>query len=336
MMEFFWNIILLLVGFLLLVKGADFFVDGCSSVAKRLRVPSVIIGLTVVAMGTSLPELAVSCSAAVKGANAIAVSNVIGSNFFNLLVVLGVCSMIRPIGVHESIVRREFPINIAVTVALGLLIMDGIFSGNVSFSEILQDGNLKIGMISRVDGFVLLIVFAAFIYLSVKSAMKARKETQNDEPVYIETPVWKDALCIIGGIVAIALGGDIVVDSAKYIAAVCGMSDTLIGLTICAMGTSLPELVTSIVASRKGENDLAVGNVVGSNLFNILLILGVSSVISPIGVIGFSLIDMLLLFLATILCFVFIQRKGDRELGRGEGLLLFLIYIVYAVYIIIR
>ena len=249
--------ILLLVGFVLLIKGADYFVEASSSVAKSLRVPSIIIGLTIVAFGTSAPELAVSVTAAMEGNNDIAVGNVIGSNLFNLLVVLGACGLILPIKVK---LRWDYFATVIVTVVLAVLI----------------GFDLKLG---RADGILLLLLFLIFIGMTVRDALVNR--IQSNEEFEVLSPL-RCVVYITGGLAAIVFGGDLVVDNASKIAASFGLSQNLIGLTIVALGTSLPELVTSVVASRKGENGLAIGNVIGSNLFNILMVLALSAAISPI------------------------------------------------------
>ena len=259
----------LIVGFVLLIKGADFFVDGASAVARLLRVPSVVIGLTIVAMGTSAPEAAVSITAGLTGSNEIAISNVIGSNIFNLLVVIGVCAAIKAFATDMEILKRDMPINIGVTVLLFLFLLDG--------------------KLSRIEGIVLLIGLVVYLIVVVRSALKNRTEIEKadaEEGEKKQLSIPMIILYILGGLLAIVWGGDLVVDNAQRIALSFGMSPMLVGLTIVAMGTSLPELVTSIVASRKGESGLALGNAVGSCLFNILFILGMSSVLSPITLTG--------------------------------------------------
>lgn len=303
----------LIVGFILLIKGADYFVDGSSGIAKILKVPSVIIGLTIVAMGTSAPECAVSIAAAVKGDNAIAISNVVGSNIFNLVVVCGLCAMIAPMKIDISILKKEFPMSILAGILLWFLCLDG-----------------KLG---RLDGFLFLIIFVVFLISMVVSAMKVRNgEKENLEQKKIPVP-----LCLIyisGGLLAIIWGGDLVVDSASEIAKRFGLSQTLIGLTIVAIGTSLPELVTSIVAARKGETGMALGNVVGSNLFNILLVLGLSVFISPIGVGTETLYDLVLLAGMSLVAFAFTWTQ--KKLSRVEGLVMVSMYVAYMYYICVR
>ena len=250
--------LLLVIGFVLLIKGADFFVDGSSSIAKRLRVPSIIIGLTIVAMGTSLPECAVSISAALSGNTGVAVGNAVGSNIFNLMVVCGMCALFCPLTVSRSTLTGEFPFSVFVALLLMVL-------GWISMT------------LGRIDGVILLVFFAGFLFWMIRSAQKARSESASDEDEYEIRPIWQCVLYIVGGAAAIAGGGQLVVNAASAIARFFGMSQNLIGLTIVAFGTSLPELVTSIVAARKHEVDMALGNVIGSNIFNILFVLGISA-----------------------------------------------------------
>ena len=299
----------LIAGFVLLVKGADFFVDGSASVARLLRVPSVVIGLTIVAMGTSAPEAAVSITAGLTGNNDIAFSNVIGSNAFNLLVVVGVCACIKAFPVDREVLKRDFPVCIVATVVLLLFALDG--------------------GLSRLDGVILLLLMAAYLAYTVRSALRGRRPAEeNREKI---SPV-KSILFIIGGLAAVIIGGDLVVDSASSIAESFGLSQTLIGLTIIAVGTSLPELVTSIVAARKGESGLAIGNVVGSNLFNILFILGMSSVVRPITVSAQSLVNtaLALLFTAGLLALCRIRGVMRRPAG-AVCLLAYLGFTVYSI-----
>ncbi len=309
--------VVLIIGFILLIKGADFFVDGSSSIAKLLRVPSAIIGLTIVAFGTSAPELSVSFSAAMQGQNEIAISNVLGSNIFNLMVVTGACAAVAAIPVNAGILKREFPFSIF---AAGLLLVFSLFGSD----------NLEI---ARMEGIVLLVLFILYIVMQVRGALKSRSEAEEDPMENILSPFRSVALVIIGCIM-IVFGGDFVVDSASAIAASFGLSETLIGLTIVAFGTSLPELVTSVVASRKGENDLAIGNVVGSNLFNILMILGISTSINPVPLNPTAIYDCILLILFSCLVLLFCWSK--KKLGRGEGIIMLILYAVYTAYIIMR
>lgn len=302
--------ILLVVGFVLLIKGADFFVDGASSVAKLLKVPSVIIGLTIVAMGTSAPEAAVSISAGLSGSSDIALSNVIGSNIFNLLVVVGVSAVICPMTTEKIIMKRDIWWSLGAAAATLIMMLD-----------------MKI---SRIEGVLLICGMVTYIAVLIMDALKKR---DTGDEVKTMSPL-KSVLCIAGGLGAIIVGGDLVVDSACDIAAAFGMSEALIGLTIVAVGTSLPELVTSIVAARKGDSGLALGNVVGSNIFNILFILGSASALSTINVAPELFIDTAILIGVTLMMY-FLCRSKDKT-SRGEGALCVLVYAAYMAYIILR
>lgn len=324
MRELIVAIITLIVGFIFLIKGADFFVDGSASVAKRLRVPSIIIGMTVVAMGTSLPECAVSVTASITNNNSLAVSNAVGSNIFNLMVVCGVCALFTPLAVQRDTLKRDLPFSIIVA---GLLLVLGYF-----------------GMtLGRVDGIILLVVFVVFLVIMVKSALKARRDgditaaEQEDQEIADEVeilPVWKCIVFIVVGAIGIALGGDAVVNGASVIAAEFGLSQTLIGLTIVSLGTSLPELVTSIVAARKNEVDMALGNVIGSNIFNILLVLGVAAAISPVKFLTDNIIDTVVLIAMSLVVLVFAWTS--KMIDRREGATMLGMYAVYMAYICIR
>lgn len=302
---YFW----LFIGFILLIKGADFFVEASSSIAKALRIPSIIIGLTIVAFGTSAPELAVSTAAALTGENDIAIGNVIGSNIFNLLIVLGACGAINPFRVR---LRWDFIGSIAVGVILLLLIA---FDHNVS----------------RMDGIILLILFAVFVGATIRDALVNRTLGGGDYELL--SPV-KCVVFIIGGLAAVILGGNLVVDNASKIAYSFGLSQNLIGLTIVAMGTSLPELVTSVMAARKGERGIALGNVIGSNIFNILMVLGLSATISPLTVQSQSVVDVACFVVFCLITLVLCRSK--ERISRPEGLFLIAIYFAYLVYIILR
>lgn len=325
-MEMVLQIVLLILGFVALIKGADIFVDGSSSLAAIFKVPSVIIGLTIVAMGTSAPELAVSTSAALKGSNEIALSNVVGSNLFNLMMVLGVCAIIKPIPIDNVIKKRDYPFSIIITVLLFAALGIGALR-TVDFSTVQMSDNVSV--VSRPIGIVLLLLFIGYLAGLIVSAKKNKTE---GEAVKTMSPL-KSVIFILLGVGLIIAGGQFVVNSAKYIAAAFGMSETLIGLTVVALGTSLPELVTSIVAARKGENGLAVGNVVGSNIFNILLILGVSSALHPIPVNFASMIDFLILIVASILVYVFCLTK---KINRLEGAFMALFYTATVVFAALR
>lgn len=315
--------ILLIIGFALLIKGADIFVDGASSIAKKIGIPPVIVGLTIVSLGTSAPELAVSLISAMNRSNEIAIGNVLGSNLFNTLMVLGVTAVVLPLIIQKEKIKTDFFVNIAVTALLFFLTFDTILG---------KDRNL----ISRFDGIILVIVCISYITYLVFKSVKTNVEPPSKEDKNIN--LFIKILLIILGACAIIFGGDFVVDSATNIAYKFGMSEKLVGLTIVAMGTSLPELVTSVVAALKGENDIALGNVLGSNIFNILLIIGLSSAISPIPVATSLMIDFLYLVAITIFIFalIFIGKEKEKKLTRFEGLLLVTLYIGYMIYIIIR
>ena len=322
------DILILLVGFVALIKGADWFVDGAAALAKNFKVPGLIIGLTIVAMGTSAPELAVSTSAAIQGSNEIAMSNVVGSNLFNTLMVLGICAMIKPLPVNDSVLKRDFPVNLGVTVLLLLMTSSAALVSGKVFSAGMSD---NVGFISRWAGIVLLVVFAAYIAYLIIDAKKHPAEVEED---YESMPTWKCFLLILIGVVLIVAGGEAVVYGAKSVALAAGMTETLVGLTIVALGTSLPELVTSIVAARKGETEMAVGNVIGSNIFNIMLILGVSATIHPFAVNAASVYDMLILIGIGIITYAFSLSK--KAIRRPEGIVLVLLYIADMVFAILR
>ena len=310
-MQIFLNIVVLLIGFAALIKGADFFVDGSASVAKRLKVPGVIIGLTIVAMGTSAPELAVSVSAGLSGSNAIAVSNVVGSNIFNLLAVLGICAILKPLPVGQEIKKRDYPLSLLFTLAVFLLAGNLVLSGQC---KNIHDMNETAGTLFRWNGLVLIAAFILYLLYTIHIAKKNR--LQAEEEIELLTP-FQCAVYIVGGIIAIILGGQLVVDSAEKLALAFGMSETLVGLTIVAIGTSLPELVTSVVAAKKGENGMAAGNVVGSNIFNLLLILGVSSTIHPVQIMVASFVDLGMLLGVSLIAYAFIFT--GRRVSRVEG-----------------
>ena len=328
------NYILLLLGFILLVKGADYFVDGSSSIAKKLKIPSLIIGLTIVAFGTSAPEAAVSITASMNGQNGMAIGNVIGSNIFNLLMVIGASGIIKPLLVEKSMLSKEFPFTLLVSILLVIFCADTLIFGN------------SINTIGRIDGLILLALFAVFLYSLIHSALKNRKENISELETSIDIEVAevdvvsveknnsmiKSVLVSIVGIAAIIFGGNLVVNSASSIASSFGVSDQLIGLTIVSIGTSLPEFVTSIIAARKGESDLALGNVIGSNIFNILFVIGASAIISPMTVGPKLLIDGAIMILSTILVYFYSFRKNN--ISKFESLSLLILYFGYMGYLI--
>lgn len=302
--------VLLVVGFLLLIKGADFFVDGSSSIARLLKVPSVVIGLTIVAMGTSAPEAAVSITAGLSGNSDISLGNIVGSNIFNLLMVIGISAVTFPVVSQKEIIGRDMWWNIGATVVLLLLILDH--------------------KLSRTEGVILLAGMALYLFFVIRSAMKNRVTEEAEATMSVP----KSIVAVVLGLAAIILGGNLVVDNASLIAKAWGLSDTLIGLTIVAIGTSLPELVTSIVAARKGDSGIALGNAVGSCLFNILFILGMASVLTPIHAGAELVIDTGILIAVSVMMLVF--ALTGKKTGRGEGIFCILCYIAYSAYIILR
>lgn len=317
------SFVMLVIGFVLLVWGADKFVEGASALARKMGVSPLLVGLTIVAFGTSMPELAVSVTAALRGANEIAVGNVVGSNMFNLLVVAGLSAVICPLVMDKMLLRRDWPLSIFAAV----LLLVAIAPDHV---------------IARWEGAVLLVIFAVILSRQIKAALNDRAQLAAAEAEAAEeaeeaaemtkSPVmiWVN---IVLGLACIVLGGQLAVNGATGIARMFGLSETLIGLTIVAIGTSLPELVTSIVAARKGQNEIAMGNVIGSNLFNILLILGVSAVITPIPVQATSIIDCLFLIAISVV-FYLPARKG--KLGRLPGAVMAAMYVAYTAYLIMR
>ena len=333
-MEYLW----LIAGFVLLIVGADIFVEGSSAIAKRFKIPTIIIGLTIVAFGTSMPEASVSISAALSGNNDIAISNVIGSNIFNLLVVLGASALICPVRAHSSAIRKEIPFSILVTVALGAVLAFGIHFDDeadvLMGMDIFKHATFTIGI---AGGAILLVLLALYMYWQISGALKARKKGKIvDEPEdeNKKIPSGMAVEMVILGIVGIIMGGDLVVESASAIAENFGMSQTLIGLTIVAVGTSLPELVTSMVAAKKGESDLALGNVIGSNVFNIVFILGASAVVSPMTVDMLAIYDTLVLLFISVLTLIF--AKTNKRFSRAEGAVMLAIYAIYFVYVLLR
>lgn len=341
-----FSILLILIGFLLLVKGADFFVEGAASIAKILNVPALIIGLTIVAFGTSAPELAVSVTSAIKHQNGLAVGNVVGSNIFNLLVVLGVSALIRPLSVQKDSLRKDFPFMLLITFALVVMGADRFLDPVCIDREQLKGYS---GNLSRSDGILLILFFLIFVSLMVSAALKnRRRQTQSvdtaerlslldgeipEEEKITVLPLWKSLLFAIGGLFGVILGGDLTVDNAVFLARTFHVSETVIGLTLVAIGTSLPELVTSAVAAKKKQSDIAVGNVLGSSIFNILLILGVSAIISPIPLEINLFFDILGLFIVSLLSFFFIL---NQKINRIEGGLFLLFYAGYMVYLFLR
>lgn len=306
------QVILLLVGFVFLIKGSDFFVDGASSIASILKVPTIIVGLTIVAFGTSAPEAAVSITSSLTGNNAMAVSNVIGSNLFNILMVIGISAVLGELLMEKSVLNKDLPFLVAVTLLFAIF----MFLGND---------------ITNIEGIILLLILIGYVIYLIHTA---RKSEDGDKVESAKLSFTKSILFIIVGLAGIIIGGDLVVDSASYIAMALGMSETLVGLTIVAIGTSLPELVTSITALKKGENQLVIGNVIGSNIFNILFVLGASSAISAIPIDSSMLIDTIFMIFVTIICFIF--GKTQDKYDKKEGIVLIVLFIAYIAFAILR
>ncbi|MFP4476131.1 MAG: calcium/sodium antiporter [Desulfatibacillaceae bacterium] len=296
---------LLVVGFALLIKGADFMVDGASSIARRFNVSDLVIGLTVVAFGTSLPELFVNLFASARGNGAIAVGNVLGSNVANILLILGVCALIHPLAVSRGTVYKEIPFSLLAAVVLAILANDHILGDDAAL------------LLNRADGLILLCFFAIFLYYSASIA------TQGGPPEGMprkeERPVPRSLLLVAAGFVGLAGGGEIIVRSAVALARGFGMSESVIGLTIVALGTSLPELATSGMAAYRKNADIAVGNVVGSNIFNILFVLGVSTTIRPLPFSRSNNVDLLAVVVASLLLFIYMFTGARKKLDRWEG-----------------
>lgn len=306
------QILLLLVGFVFLIKGSDFFVDGASSIASLLKIPTIIVGLTIVAFGTSAPEAAVSITSSLTGSNAMAVSNVIGSNIFNMLMVIGIAALLSELLMEKKVLDFDLPFLVGITILWTVFIIIG-------------------WDITNIEGIILLLIMVAYIAYLVYSTRKSGGAKEVEKPKFT---LPKSILFILVGLAGIILGGDLVVDSASAIAIAFGMSETLVGLTIVAIGTSLPELVTSLTALKKGENQLVIGNVIGSNIFNILFVLGASSAISSIPLDSSMLIDVLFMLFITILCFIF--GKTQDKYDKKEGAILVLLFIGYMAFAIMR
>ncbi|MBX9975394.1 calcium/sodium antiporter [Cytobacillus firmus] len=314
--------LLLIIGFALLIAGANFFVDGASKIAAFLKISPLLVELTIVAFGTSSPEATVSILAAMDGSADVAIGNVVGSNIFNITLVVGITAMISPLKVESTTIRKEIPFTLLATAALMIFISDTYLN------------SIGSNVVSRSDGLVLLLIFAVFMYYLFEVARESRSSTKAD---FIKTSAgqWtKQSLLTIAGLAAIIFGGDLVVRSSKEISYSLGMSETLVGLTIVAIGTSLPELVTSVAAAVKKESEIALGNIAGSNIFNILFVLGASAAISPLPVDPKMFIDITILILITFVLLIF--SRSQYAVGKYEGGFLAASYIMYLIYIIMR
>lgn len=313
------DFILLIVGFILLIKCADIFVDGCSNIAKAFGIPSLIIGLTIVAFGTSAPEAAVSIIAAINGNNDISIGNVVGSNIANLLLILGTCGLFSSLTAKRKIITRDFVYSLLSYLVLFILVAGPFVAGEST------------AVLTRTNGLILLCFLGVYLYSLLIEAKSSTKKEKVEEKTKFS---FKDVLFIILGLGGIILGGQVVVNSATGIAKLIGVSDNVIALTVVAIGTSLPELVTSVIATRKGEVDIAIGNVIGSNIFNIFFILGIASVISPISMNVLSFIDIIIMMLSGVVVYLFTLK--NYRIGKLKGKIMVAMYVLYTVYILMR
>ena len=321
------DILLFLLGIVLIIAGANYLTEGASTLARRMGLSPLVVGLTIVAFGTSAPELIVSLMSALKGNADIAMGNVIGSNIFNILAIGGVTAVVAPITITKSTIRREIPLMLLSFLVLFFLSYDTIFAGTAGTTE---------NILSRGEGLTLLGFFLIFLTYTFAIAKDAPDDPHADHTPIRTYPLWLLILFIVGGLVALVYGGDLFVSSASSIARTFGMSESFIGLTIVAAGTSLPELATSVAAALKKQPEIAVGNIVGSNIFNIFLILGVSSTITPIRIGGVTALDFLVMIVAGLMLYIFAVLFGQRVVKRSEGAILALSFIAYTVYLIMQ
>ena len=313
------NVLLLILGFMLLIKGADIFVDGASSTAQNFKVSKVLIGLTIVAFGTSAPEFAVSMNALASKSTDMVLGNVMGSNIMNILLIIGIAAIIHPISIKNNTVKKELPLTLLISTLLVVLFLD------------IRLGNNAVNEISRSDAFVILLFFSIFLYYLVTLAIDKKKQDIKEEPKF---KLGKSILFVVLGLAGIIIGSDLVVDNASKIATLLGVSERIIALTIIAFGTSLPELVTTIISSRKGEQDLLVGNIIGSNIFNICVVLGI-----PVAIFGgitpgsFQIIDLIMLIVSALLLYLF--SKSYKKITRIEGILMLTLFISYYILVFV-
>ena len=312
------SIILLIIGFIVLIKGADYFVDGAVDIANHLKISKIIIGLTIVAFGTSAPELAVAFSSIINGTGDILIGNVIGSNILNIMLILGIASLIIPLKVKTETINKELPITLLMTIGLVILISDVLFN------------NDKINIISRSDGIMLILLFCVFLYYLIKTALRSKSKEY-------EKPKERKVIAILYialGLAAIIIGSEVVVKSATTLANHFNISERLISLTIVAFGTSLPELVSSITAAKKKQTDILIGNIIGSNIFNICLVIGLPvSLLGGINASSFSIIDIIFLCLSVVLVFIFTLNKG--KLTKNEGIIMLVLFSIYYMLLLI-
>lgn len=316
--------ILFVVGIFLLLKGADYLVDGSSSLAKKFGIPTLVIGLTIVAFGTSMPELIVNVIAALGGKGDIAFGNIVGSNIANILLILGITAIITPLKVQHSTTWKEVPFSLLAVVVL-LICTNTFFLDGLTNNTIL-----------RSEGLIMILFFSIFLYYVFELTRKGKDNLKDDKLEIHRLTTTKIALFILGGLIALYFGGKWTVEGAVAIAKLLGMSEYFISLTIVAVGTSLPELVTSIIAAKKGDADMAVGNVIGSNIFNIFWVLGISTIITPLAIPTFATIDLLVLLATTFVLFAFMFVGKKHELERWQGIVFVIAYLAYLIHLIIR
>lgn len=317
------SIVSILLGFVLLIKGAGFLVDGAAAIAKRLKISDLVIGLTIVAFGTSAPELVVSLISAAHGSSDLVLGNIIGSNLSNTLLILGVAAIIYPLTVKVGTSYREIPLCILATLALTILVNDFVLVGQ------------PLSFLSRADGLILLLFFAIFLYYTF-GISKVSGDTGEKLDLEKKQKTWKSIVLIIGGLIGLTVGGKLIVSGAVDIATLFGLSEYLIGLTILAIGTSLPELATAVVAALKKREEIAIGNILGSNIFNIFGILGITSLVSPVTFNTSLNFDVLLLLGVTVLLFLFMFIGKKHTLAKVEGSIFCLIYAAYIVFLVKR
>lgn len=313
--------LLLIIGFILLVKGADYLVEGASSIAANYNISGLIIGLTIVAFGTSTPELIVNILASASGNPEIAIGNILGSNIANILLILGISALIFPLTVKNSITWREIPFSMLAIVVLFLLV--------TGFNFELKSDTL---ILTRIGGVILILFFAFFMFYIIRSARNVNSSEDEIAPSKRSNKI--STLYIVLGLAGLVVGGHLIVESASEIATNMGLSKSFIGLTVVAIGTSLPELATSAVAAFKRNTDIAIGNVVGSNIFNIFWILGVSSIITPLPLSPANIIDIFVAFISTVLLFIFVFTGKGRTINRVEGCIFVLLYVGYIIFLI--
>ncbi|MBE6182290.1 MAG: calcium/sodium antiporter [Rikenellaceae bacterium] len=309
------DILLLLIGLGLILGGANFLTDGSAALAQRFRVPEFIIGLTIVAIGTSSPELVVSVLSAIAGKSDVAIGNIVGSNIFNVFVILGICALVRPMPLTTSVIRRDIPIGMLASLLLLLMASDRM----LHLGEV--DG------VGRMDGIIMLILYIALMIFTIRAAGRTKQTSDSSDKPAMN--IWLATIMIIGGLAGLIFGGELFLDSATKIATALGISESVIAITLVAGGTSLPELASSLVSLVKGKADMALGNVIGSNIANILLILGLSGTINPLSMGGITTIDLLMVVLSALLLFLAAFTFKRREIDRWEGVLFLLIYAGY-------